>query len=262
MPGRHDRDPLDGRRCSLCDELVLRRLRERDDRRAPVDERRDAELERATERAPDAAAASSPTSSRARGAATRPCGRRGPQRREERHAVPDLDESVARAVPAHHLAERGAREHEVAAGLADHPVAVAPASPAGDPAAYEVRIVTSMPASAHSDATRDACSSEPPASGSSRSRQARIAIRRRPGGGGEVAELADDVGSVETRADRASRAVRDRVRWRGVSTRCDGRTVPDYAARSVSRAGRRAIRSPALGSSVVDRSCGEPWRTR
>ena len=49
-----------------------------------------------------------------------------PQRREERHAVPDLDETVAPAVPAHHLAERGPGEHEVAAGLADHAVAVAP----------------------------------------------------------------------------------------------------------------------------------------
>ncbi len=50
-----------------------------------------------------------------------------PDRREERHAVPDLDEPVARAVPTHHLAERGAREHEVAAGLANDAVAVAPA---------------------------------------------------------------------------------------------------------------------------------------
>ena len=53
-----------------------------------------------------------------------------PQRREERHAVPDLDEPVARAVPTHHLAERGPREHHVAPGLADHPVAVAPGRPA------------------------------------------------------------------------------------------------------------------------------------
>ena len=80
---------------------------------------------------------------------------RRPQRREERHAVPDLDERVARAVPTHHLAERGAREDQVAAGLADHAVAVAPGAPARCPAAYEVRIVTSMPASAHSDATCD-----------------------------------------------------------------------------------------------------------
>ena len=51
-------------------ELPLRRLRERHDRRAPVERRRDPELDRAAEPGERAAAASSPTSCRARGAAT------------------------------------------------------------------------------------------------------------------------------------------------------------------------------------------------
>ena len=50
-----------------------------------------------------------------------------PHRGEERHPVPDLDQAVAPAVPAHHLAEGRAGEHEVPTGLADHAVPVAPA---------------------------------------------------------------------------------------------------------------------------------------
>ena len=88
--------------------------------------------------------------------------------------------AVARAVPAHHLAERGPREHHVAAGLADHAVAVAPARPAACPA--RTRCASSPRCRPRPTATRpcDACTSEPPASGSSRSRHASIAIRRRP----------------------------------------------------------------------------------
>ena len=44
-----------------------------------------------------------------------------PYRREERHAVPDLDQRVTRAVPTHHLAERRARENEITARFADDP---------------------------------------------------------------------------------------------------------------------------------------------
>ncbi len=54
-------------------------------------------------------------------------GHRGPQRREERHAVPDLDQAVGSTVGVAHLGQRGAGEHQVATGLADHLVAVAPA---------------------------------------------------------------------------------------------------------------------------------------
>src|SRR5439155_24352477 len=50
-----------------------------------------------------------------------------PDRREERHAVPNLDQRVARAVPTHNLAEGRAREHQVPARLADDPVTVSPA---------------------------------------------------------------------------------------------------------------------------------------
>jgi hypothetical protein len=50
----------------------------------------------------------------------------------------------------------------------------------GRPGAYEVRIVTSMPARPQNAAMFDACTSEPPASGSSRSRHARIDTRRKP----------------------------------------------------------------------------------
>src|SRR3954463_15732074 len=48
------------------------------------------------------------------------------------------------------------------------------------PCAYEVRRVTSIPASAHSRATIAACTSEPPASTSARSRHDRRWMRRRP----------------------------------------------------------------------------------
>ena len=50
----------------------------------------------------------------------------------------------------------------------------------GAPGTAEVRKVTSSPAAAHSEATLWAWSSEPPASGSSRSRQATKWMRRRP----------------------------------------------------------------------------------
>src|SRR4051794_7944356 len=49
----------------------------------------------------------------------------GPQRREEGHAVPDLDQRVAGTMPADELGADGAREHEVAAGAPDDAVAVA-----------------------------------------------------------------------------------------------------------------------------------------
>ena len=57
-----------------------------------------------------------------------------------------------------------------------------------------------MPASAHSDATRDACSSEPPASGSSRSRHARIAIRRSPAVAARSPSLSTTIGIGSTRS--------------------------------------------------------------
>src|SRR5689334_14707121 len=57
-----------------------------------------------------------------------------------------------------------------------------------------------MPASAHSAATREACNSEPPASGSSRSRHARIEMRRRPAVAARSPSLATTSGSV-TRYD-------------------------------------------------------------
>jgi hypothetical protein len=48
-----------------------------------------------------------------------------PGRAEEGHAVPDLDQQVAGTGAAGHLRERGSGEHHVAAGPADHLVAVA-----------------------------------------------------------------------------------------------------------------------------------------
>ena len=53
-------------------------------------------------------------------------------------------------------------------------------APPAPPGTAEVRKVTSSPAAAHSEATLCACSSEPPASGSSRSRQATKWMRRSP----------------------------------------------------------------------------------
>jgi hypothetical protein len=52
-------------------------------------------------------------------------GHGGPQRREERHAVPDLDQPVGAAVGLADLGQGGAGEDLVAAGLADDLVAVA-----------------------------------------------------------------------------------------------------------------------------------------
>ena len=68
--GRHHRD-VRRPEVQLAHDLVLRRLRQRDDRRAAVQRRRDPELDRRGRAARGAAGASSPTSSRARGAATR-----------------------------------------------------------------------------------------------------------------------------------------------------------------------------------------------
>ncbi|GIU87533.1 MAG: hypothetical protein KatS3mg009_2048 [Acidimicrobiia bacterium] len=114
-----------GREPQPFDQLPLGGLRQRDDRRAPVQRRCDTELDRAPE-------AGEPRRERhlphrvVHVVQPDHAGPARPHGREPRHAVPDLDERVARTVPAHHLAERGTREHEVAAGLADHAVAVAP----------------------------------------------------------------------------------------------------------------------------------------
>ena len=109
----------------LLNQLELRRLRKGDDLRAAVDGRRDPVFDHP-------AHAGEPGRQRhlphrvvdvMQPHHVRPS---GPQRREERHAVPDLDEGVTRAVPAHHLAERRPREHHVPAALADDAVAVTP----------------------------------------------------------------------------------------------------------------------------------------
>src|SRR3954447_9295932 len=77
----------------------------------------------------------------------------------------------------------------------------------GRPGAYDVRIVTSMPACPHSDATVDACTSEPPASGSSRSRQASMLIRRRPARAARSPSLSmTSSGSTSERSCTASRS--------------------------------------------------------
>ena len=86
--------------------------------------------------------------------------------------------------------------------------------------------MTSMPASPQSAATFDACTSEPPASGSSRSRQASTLTRRRPG--------------CARRCRPASRR-RRRRRHRGCRTPCRLRVAATAAVRRASlRAGRPA----------------------
>ena len=68
-----------------------------------------------------------------------------PERREEGHAVPDLDQGVAGAVPHADALPRRAREDRVAPGSAQHPVAVAGRARSGAPGTAEVRKVTSRP---------------------------------------------------------------------------------------------------------------------
>ena len=103
-----------------------------------------------------------------------------PDGREPRHAVPHLDEGVGAAHPPGQLGDGGTGEHGVAAPPADDVVAVAPARSAGRPAAAEVRWTISSPAAAQRRITSSACSSDPPASGSSRSRHASTCTRRTP----------------------------------------------------------------------------------
>ena len=72
----------------------------------------------------------------------------GPQRREERHPVPDLDQRVPAAVPAGELAQRGPGEHHVPAGLADHLVAVTASREPGGPGRTRCASRPRCPASA------------------------------------------------------------------------------------------------------------------
>ncbi len=122
--GRHD---VHARRLEpqLRDQLLLRRLRERDDRRAAVDRRRDPRLDRVPERRQPRRQrhAPHPPVDVVQPRDVRPT---RPHRREEGHPVPDLDEGVTLPVPSHDLAEDGPREDHVATGLADHPVALPP----------------------------------------------------------------------------------------------------------------------------------------
>ncbi len=99
----------------------------------------------------------------------------------------------------------GPGEHQVAAGLADHLVAVAHLASAGGPGRRRCACTTSMPASAQSRATVAAWTSEPPASTSSRSRQASMWMRRRPAAAAMspslawVASVGSELGAVGSR---------------------------------------------------------------
>ena len=73
---------------------------------------------------------------------TTTCGPGGPERREERHAVPDLDQAVAAAVPAQRISlTGGAGEDDVAARPCGSPGSRRGVPCSGGPGPHEVRIV-------------------------------------------------------------------------------------------------------------------------
>src|SRR4051794_18553736 len=109
---------------------------------------------------------------------------------------------------------------------------------AGRACAAEVRIVTSMPASAQSRATVEAWTSDPPASSSSRSRQARTCTRSRPASRASprmVDRWSAEVGTAAAMVLRRPRCPRARpVRSRHV-------TAPRAAPRLPGGDGLRAV---------------------
>ena len=127
-----------------------------------------------------------------------------PQRREERHAVPDLDQALAGPPAAPETVPGDRREDGVPAGSAVGPVAVPVDRRRCGLGTADVRTVTSMPASAQSVAMRWACSSEPPASGSSRSRQATKWARRSPASAAIAARTSRPAWAFEVGGTRTS----------------------------------------------------------
>jgi hypothetical protein len=124
-PGGDDVDPV-GPVAELVDQLVLGRPRQRDDPRPPVEERGDPALDgvahggepRREHHLPhlgvDVVQEDDPRPDR-------------PQRREEGHPVPDLDEAVPSSVAVDDLVDRSPGKDQVAATLPDDLVPVAPA---------------------------------------------------------------------------------------------------------------------------------------
>ena len=100
----------------------------------------------------------------------------------ENHGTPFQISTTASAGPIRpgDLGRDRPGEHAVATPPTDHPVAVALGRVGGRPTAAEVRWTMSRPAAAHRRSNSSACTSEPPASSSSRSRHAKTCTRRTP----------------------------------------------------------------------------------
>ena len=123
-PGGATRDPL-GAQAEHVDDLAPRGLRQRDD---PARAGRSGGATRRSTRSPSRASIGGRTMPHISACTWCRKTMRGPavpQRREEGHAVPDLDQRVAGAVPHADALPGRTGEHGVAAGLAQHPVAVA-----------------------------------------------------------------------------------------------------------------------------------------
>ena len=99
-----------------------------------------------------------------------------------------------------------------------------------------------MPARPHSAATFDACTSDPPASGSSRSRHARIAMRRSPA----PAAMSPSFATTSSLPDPVPGTGRNlRVRTRADSCSPDATRVPSGQLRSLGGKGGPWPGSPA-----------------
>ena len=191
---------------------------------AAVERRRHPAARRPRPAGPASRAAPSATSRRGRGGGRRSAGpgttgaRRTACRSRSRPAPRRTAPAAGRP------SAGGRREDRVAARPAVDPVAVARATWRGWPRHRRGPEGHVDPAAAHRLATRWACTSDPPASGSSRSRQATKRTRRRPTSPAMAASSAGPVGagSADRLGDGTSTGATGRRRTDGASARSSG----------------------------------------